>query len=282
MLHIEIQTTPTKEKQGSMRTSLFHPPRHVDIKIRPAIQKNNLRAEEVWTYLVARKYENDHQALVSKLCGTNEELPEHSTIWLESYLFPTRTRNEEQNCWKIRSDMAIGHLELALDRDHQIQSNGKWICIAESKWFADIHDNSKYPEINQLSQIIDHALLLHDKNAHFPEKVYVTLITPNYFKEKLGKNSDRKYWEKFNEYKFEPEKLEKDLRLCPLPFLMHNVETLISRIKALSLCWVTFEELLELPNLVEDNIPGKHRVTKQSWKHIFSEMGADNLYNELS
>jgi hypothetical protein len=266
-----------------MRTSISHPPNHVDKKIRPAIKENELRAEEVWTYLVARKYENDHQALVSKLCGTNEKLPKRSTIWLESYLFPTRTKDEEQNCWKTRSDMAIGHLELEATRKHQIRSNGKWVCIAESKWFADIHANSKYPEINQLAQIIDHALLLHDKEAKFPERVYVTLVTPKYFKEKLGKFSDRIYWKKYNEYKFKPEKLKKDLRLCPLPFLKkHSVETLISRIRALNLSWVTFEELLGLPNLVEDNIPGKYRVTRQSWKQIFSEMGTEDLYRELS
>ena len=98
----------------------------------------------------------------------------------------------------------------------------------------------------------------------------------------VGKNSNRNYWKKFNEYKFKPEKLENDLKVCTLPFLKHDVETLISRIKALSLNWVTFEELLELPNLVEDHIPGKHRVTKQSWKEIFAEMGAEDLYIELS
>ena len=61
--------TLKKYKQGSIRTSLSHPPHHVDIKIRRAIQDNNICAEEVWTYLVARKYKNEHQALVSKLCA---------------------------------------------------------------------------------------------------------------------------------------------------------------------------------------------------------------------
>jgi hypothetical protein len=265
-----------------MRAALFHPAPYVDIQIRPAIQANNLSAEVVWTYLIARKYESDHQTLVSKLCGTNENLPEDSKIWLETFLFPTRFRKAEQKCWKIRSDLALGHLELAVDRHNQLQSNGKWVCIAESKWFDDIHANSKYPEIYQLSQIIDHALLLHDKEGRFPERVYVTLVTPKYFKEKLGKYSDRIYGEKYNEYKFEPEKLKTDLKLCPLPFLNHNFEVLIHRIEALTLRWVTFEELLELPNLVEDHIPGKFRVTKHSWKQIFSAMRAEDLYSELS
>jgi hypothetical protein len=265
-----------------MAKSIFHPAPYVDVQIRPAIQNNNLKAEVVWTYLVARKYENDHQALVDKLCGTGEQLPRNSKIWLETYLYPTRIRKEENKCWKIRSDLALGHLELSKNKDSQIQSNGDWICIAESKWFDDIHPNSKFPEILQLSQIIDHALLLHDKNGDFPKRVYVTLITPNYFKERLGDFSDRLYWDKYNDYKFEPEKLEEDLRLCPLPFLKHDVETLIDRISALTLRWVTFEELLDLTNLVEDQIPGMHKVTRGHWESIFKAMDEEELYAELS
>jgi len=63
--------------------------------------------------------------------------------------------------------------------------------------------------INQLSRIIEHSLLLHDKKGHFPEKVYVTLVTPRYFKEGLGKFSQRKYLKKYNEYKDDPEKFKK-------------------------------------------------------------------------
>jgi len=264
-----------------MQASLFHPSPYVDIQIIPAIQKDNLSAEVVWTYLVARKYMNDPQALVKKLCGTNEQLPADSKIWLETYLFPTRIRKEEQSSWKIRCDMAIGHFELAKDRGNQIRSSGEWVCIAESKWFDDIHANGKFPEIYQLSQIIDHALLLHDKKGQFPERVYVTLITPSYFKEKQGKFSDRLYWSKYNDYKFEPEKLENDLRLCPLQFLNHDIETMIGRIEALILHWVTFEELLGLQNLVEDHVPGKYKITKNSWKKIFFKIGEEELYNDL-
>jgi hypothetical protein len=50
-----------------------------------------------------------------------------------------------------------------------------------------------------LLQIIEHALLLHDGRGSFPEKVYVTLVTPRYFKERLGKFSDREYSKKCEE-----------------------------------------------------------------------------------
>jgi len=264
-----------------MNSAIFHPEPYVDIQIKPVIKNNNLSAEVVWTYLTARKYEKAQSKLVAKLCGIDETLPKDSKIWLETYLHPTRIRKEEVKCWRIRSDLSIGNIELADDRDGQIQSKGDWICITEAKWFDDIHKNSRFPEIYQLSQMIEHALLLHSKNGKFPDNVYVTLITPQYFKDQLGKFSKRIYWEKFNDYKSDKKHLEKDLRLCPLPFLEYDVDTLISRIDALKLNWVTFEELLGLSNLVEDNIPGRYKVTRDTWEKIFTEMDSEELFLEL-
>jgi hypothetical protein len=175
----------------------------------------------------------------------------------------------------------MGNIELATERESQIRSNGNWICIAESKWFDDIHINSRFPEILQLSQLIDHALLLHGRNGKFPERVYVTLITPRYFKDQLGNFSERNYWKKYRDYTGDKKLLEKDLGLCPLPFLKHDLRTMISRIGALKLNWVTFEELLGLSNLVEDHIPGKYRTTRDAWRQIFIEMGEEDLYLEL-
>lgn len=267
-----------------MTTSLFYPKPYVGIQIRPAIKDNDRSAEVVWTYLVARKYENNYQALVSKLlCGTiPESLPRNNNMWLEAYLQPTR--QDERDSWKTRADLAIGHLEVIRGSKNQIQgSGGEWVCIVESKWYDDIRLNAVSEDgINQLSRIIEHSLLLHDEKGHFPEKVYVTLVTPSFFKEGLGKFSHQEYSKKYKEYKNEPEKLKKDLALCTFPFLKHDIETLINRADALKLNWVTFEELLELPNLVEHHRPGKYRVTIDSWKEIFSEMDMDDLYIKLS
>jgi hypothetical protein len=265
-----------------MNENIFHPSPYVDIQIKPVIKKNNLTAEIVWTYIVARKYEKDQNKLVDKLCGHSEVLPKDSKIWLETYLYPTRIRQKEVKYWRSRADLSIGNIELAVDRESQIQSNGSWICIAESKWFDDIHQNPKFPEILQLSQLIEHALLLHDKNNSFPDKVYITLITPRYFKDQLGKFSERNYWKKYRDYTTNIKLLEKDLGLCPLPFLKHSMETLISRINALELNWVTFEELLDLPNLVEDHIPGKYRTTLKTWEQVFKEIHREDLFVELS
>jgi hypothetical protein len=269
---------------GFMTTSLFYPKPYVDIQIRPAIKDNDRSAEVVWTYLVARKYENNYQALVSKLlCGTTpESLPRDNKIWIEAYLQPTR--QDERDSWKTRADLAIGHLEVIKGSENQIQSSGgEWVCIVESKWYDDIQTNAINNESNQLLKIIDHALLIHDNKGNFPKSVYVTLVTPKYFKEGLGKFSHREYSTKYEKYN-EPERLQlkKELNLCTLPFVKHNLETLISRTSALILNWVTFEELLGLPNLVDDHIPGKYKVTIDSWKEIFSKMDMEDSYIKLS
>jgi hypothetical protein len=266
-----------------MKASIFHPPQYVDVQVRPDIFKNNVNAEIVWTYLVAKKYLNDPYALVEKLCGRQEKLPKNTKIWLETFLYPTRIRKMEQAFWKVRADLALGHLELARNRNSQVRSNGDWVCIAESKWFADIHPNKKFPEIYQLSQIIEHALLLHSTNGKSLDKIYFTLVTPRYFKDRQGRFSNRLYHQKFFDYKNNPEILIEDLRLCPLQFLKkdHNVEAMVDRIGRLVMRWVTFEDLLGLPNLVEDHVPGKYRCTFSDWKAVFENIGLGPFYYEL-
>ena len=261
-----------------MKAAISHPPNYLNKKLLPKVKRNDLNAEVVWTYLVAKKYANNPHLLVEKLCGNNiEQLPENCTIWLESYLYPTRIMKEEQKAWKTCCDLIIGHCDIVKGRKHQIRSNGEWVCVAESKWFDDLHVNPKFPRINQLAQIIDHTLLLHDKNDQHPERVYVVLITPRYFKENQSSSSNRLYWSKYNEYRYDQNQLEKDLRLCPLPFLKHDIDFLISRIKALTLNWVTFEELFGVPSLV-DYESGRYRTIRDSWKEVFCEIGEAGVF----
>ena len=261
--------------------NILHPAPYVERQVMPVLENNKMTSEVVWTYIVARKYQEKLSELTSKLCGIDEKLPHNAKIWLEVYLDPSRIWEEERKSWRSRADLAIGCIEPVQGKDAQIRTNGNWICIAESKWFDDIHQNSRFPNIYQLSQLIEHALLLHDKKGNFPDRVYVTLITPQYFKEQLGKSSKRIYWNKFQDYKSDKKHLEKDLQLCSLPFFKYDVDTLISRIDALKLNWVTFEELLGLSNLVEDHIRGKYRVTRDTWEKIFTEMNSENLFQEL-
>ena len=261
--------------------NILHPSPYVERQIKPAIKENNMSAEAVWSYIVARKFQKDLPQLTFKLCGNDEYLPANAKIWLEVYLDHSRIWEEEQKWWRSRADLAIGCIQRIKGKEAQIRVDGDWVCIAESKWFDDIHQNSRFPEIFQLSQLIEHALLLHDKNGKFPDRVYVTLITPLYFKDQLGKFSKRNYSNKYIDYISDKKLLEKDLRLCPLPFEKFDLDTLIDRINALKLNWVTFEELLGLSNLVEDRIPGKYRVTRDTWKQVFREIGTEKLFLEL-
>ena len=259
-------------------SSLMHPPHYVEVQIRPVIKSNDMTKEVVWTYLVVRKYETDHKTLCKLLCGQNEELPEDSRIWLEAYLHPTRVRQEEVQYWRSRADLSMGYLEGVEDRQLQIRSNGNWVCICESKWSDDIHQNKQFPQIFQFSQLIEHAILLHDKRNNLPERVYVTLITPRYFRDQRSVFSKRNYWRKYHDYKSSKERLAEDLRLCPLHFLEYDINKLISRINVIKLNWVTFEELLGLSDLVGDHTPCKYRT----WEGVLKEMGREDLFYELT
>jgi hypothetical protein len=66
-----------------------------------------------------------------------------------------------------------------------------------------------------------------------------------------------------------------------MPFLNHDVDTLINRISALRLHWVTFEELLGLGDIVEDQIPGKHRIRFDSWEQVCKDAGLENVYSSI-
>jgi len=57
---------------------------------------------------------------------------------------------------------------------------------------------------------------------------------------------------------------------------------LLQRTESLKLNWVTFEELLDLSNLVEDHIPGKYRTTLETWEQVFQEIHREDLFVELS
>lgn len=260
--------------------NISHPPPYIEKQIAPVLKINDLTKGVVWTYLVAKKYAAKQQTLINLLCNVEEIVPENSKIWLEAYLQPTRENENEY--WKSRADLSVGCFELIPNTKHRISSNGDWVCVVESKWYDDIHINPNYPKILQLSQLIEHALLLHDKAGTFPKRVYVTLLTPQYFKDRKGQFSERNYWQKFQDYTTDNISLKNDLKLCTLPFLKHNIETLLNRIEALSLNWITFEELLGLPELVTPHVPGKYQTTFSNWQQVFKEMGAEELYKELS
>jgi hypothetical protein len=251
-----------------------------------SLRSNKLDNEKVWTYLVAKSYQYKLNELVYRLCGKREKLNQNSDIIIEARLYPTRKRKVEKNHWKSNPDLAIGCFKKFGKTERQLQSDGDWFCVVESKWFEGLREldlqqydeNNGLPPITQLTKLIDHALLLNDENGKFPDRVYVTLITPKYFKDNKGLFK-RNYQTIFYRYQNGIE-LGEDLRRCKMPFLEHNYQTMKMRIKNLVLRWVTFEELLGLKNLVvEDN--NKLKTDRDSWKQIFSEMGREDLITEF-
>jgi len=190
------QMGPREEwKPRDENSSLVHPTFYVPRKITPRVRNNDTDSEIVWTYIAAKKYENDHKELSRILCGEKKELPADSKIWLEAHLQPTR--KFEGSSWMTTADLSIGYLEKIENHELQLRSKGSWVCICESKWKSDIDIKKHFEGTNQLSKLIDHALLMHDKKGVFPGRVYVVLITPKYFRDKSGMKI---YHQVFNKY----------------------------------------------------------------------------------
>jgi hypothetical protein len=263
------------------KAKILHPHPYIERQIRPALKANALSSEVIWTYLLAKIYEDKVPLLAEKLSGRKEELPAKASLWLEAYLYPTRERSFESKFWKIRADLALGHLKLASGRARQVLADGSWVCIAESKWFDDLHVNLKFPKVSQLTQLIEHALLLHDSEGRFPEKVYVTLITPAYFMQPHDHFRNMAYYEKYHEYSGNIDALVKDLQICDFPFIRHDLKTLVQRVSCLMLNWVSFDDLLGLPGLVETQIPRMYKTSRKTWRQVFSELGRLDLLEEL-
>lgn len=246
----------------------MHPPNYEKIQISPVIKNNDMGKEVVWTYLVARKFndENNHATLAQILCGDDKMITENSKIWLEAYLQPTREREGE--IWKTRADLAIGCIEKNDGSKLQIRSSGNSVCICEAKYGSDIHYNKKYP-VDQLARVIEHAILLHDQQAIYPEHVYVTLITPQSFW-----NQDRDYQNIYEKYEKDKSLIAKHLQTCDLKFKNHiDYDFLKERLSRLKFKRVTFEKLLGLSDPVTEF---------KTWKEVLIKIKREDLFDKLT
>ncbi len=281
--NILYRTNENTRQVTRVESSFMQPPNYVKNQVCPLIESNDMRSMEkeiMWTYLVKLKYEKNVSTLVKKLCFHEETLPENPQIGIETPLYPDET---------CRADMAVGFIEEVPGSSNQIRSNGEWFCIAESKWYDDVHPNPNFPEINQLCQKIEHAILVPKKDGTFPKRVYVTLITPDCFRNPSNANNPifrREYQHIFKTYKEDKTVLKEALLKYNSEFLLCNTGTLIDRIAALEgLNWITFEELLGgIPNLVDKDIlrtPDPFRVTRKTWKEVFAEVELEERFSEL-
>jgi len=239
------------------------------MQITPVIKNNDMEKEIVWTYLVARKYndENNFATFAQILCGDDKIITENSEIWLEAYLQPTREREGE--LWNTRADISIGYIKKIDGSKLQIRSSGSSVCICEAKYGADTHCNKRYPKVNQLAQIIEHAILMHDQHGIYPEQVSVTLITPHSFW-----NQDKEYQNIYEKYEKDKSLIAKHLQTCDLKFKNHvDYDFLNERLSRLKLKSVTFEKLLGLADPVTEF---------KTWKEVFIKMNREDLFVELT
>jgi hypothetical protein len=258
-----------------------------------SIRNNNLDDEKAWTYLLAKAYQHNVSELVFRLCGRRENISDNSSIYLEARLYPTREKRLERKYWISIPDLSVGCLKKYTKRERQLQSDGEWFCVVESKWFDDFREldlkefdrNNELPKITQFTKLIDHALLLNDGNGNFPDRIYVTLITPKYFKENYSTFPPKNYRRIYCNYDSNGN-LKEDLKRCTIPFLDKSHDnvynTMVERINYLILNWVTFEDLLGLNNLVVGDPQNKKAKTdRDSWEQVLKEMKREDLIEEL-
>jgi hypothetical protein len=136
-----------------MMNGLICSENYVQNVIKPTFQQNLVSSEIAWTYLVGRKYLEDHAGLVQHLCGCEESLPLDSNILIEPHLHPTRVPEYEKEGWQTIADLVIGWYSMVKDRRFMIRGGGEWICIAESKIFSDIRDATALEGVSQLTKI---------------------------------------------------------------------------------------------------------------------------------
>lgn len=258
-----------------MIAKLILPPEYEKKQLYPSLIKNKLYDERLWTYLVAKYYGRNAEELAQRLCGVVEKLPDNTSIWLEARAFPSRMYEGNSQI-----DLAIGHLQKRMGTKHGVQpKGGDWICFAESKWRSDIDCRTTGEESrNQLCRIMENGLMACDDRGIYPQRVYVTLITPKCFKEHP---KTRLFGYKYLDYYGNKDFLQKDIELCRFLLRRGDKEILTSRVNALSLNWVTFEDLFDLSKPLLEFNTGKRGCTISSWEKVLELLGDTDLFNDI-
>ena len=198
---------------------------------------DSVRDEQVWTFLVACGYviigDEGIHALSVTLTGQELPQPVKSKAYLEVLPLPPRKCEGNTNI-----DLALGAIAIRAGTVSGIEfaaQEGSWVCFCEAKWMSDISCSVTHdPHRNQLARVVENALCFQADGA-YPQRVFVTLVTPKVFKDADPKS--RLYQYKFAEYYDDLSALERELGPCTLDWK--------KRAEALVLRWVTFEQLFE-------------------------------------
>ena len=209
--------------------------------------------EQVWTFLVACGYavagEEGVLRLTERLTGSLQESPASPTIWFE--VVPTPPRKKEGG---THIDLALGTIAKREGTESGIEledADSPWVCFCEMKWLSDISPGVSYDiHRNQLARVIENGVCFQ-RDGHYADGVYVTLVTPKVFRDRRVKS--RLYQYKYQDYAADRQHLVDDLNACVLEkrrspdwaYPKHLAE----RVQNLSLGWTTYDDLFaDLPD----------------------------------
>lgn len=205
--------------------------------------------EQLWTFLVGCGYaiagEDGIAQLTRALTESNLGVPDNAKIWFEVLPVPPRKKEGETHL-----DLALGTIAVRVGTESGIRLDdvrSPWVCFCEMKWYADISVSVTYDvHRNQLARIMENAVCFQN-SGRYADQVHVTLVTPSSFRNAQLKS--RLYQYKFEEYKANPASFIADLEACALekneqPDWFYPPD-LAERVTALSLSWVTYDELFE-------------------------------------
>lgn len=239
-----------KENTCKINERLFHPNFYGDdhnflLKKRKILSGSGLcRDEALWTFLAACGYAMSGSDGVARFAEilTGMDLPqcEDSKIWLETRPLPPRKKEGNTNL-----DLALGSIARRETTKSGVELNpnsNSWICFCEMKWNSDISASvANDPRRNQLIRVIENAVCFQH-TGQFTERLFVTLVTPECFKVRFPKS--RLYQFKFREYRASESNIMKNLA-SPLQKRSHYPDNITERVKALTLRWVTFDDLFD-------------------------------------
>jgi len=213
--------------------------------------------EKVWTFLFSCGYAVNGKPGIRELTrimtGADQVQPSHPQIWFE--VLPIPPRKYEGN---TSVDLALGTISPRKPTKGGIQldclEQKTWVCFCEMKFYADIaSDTTHDSQRNQLLRVIENALCFQNSEIH-AERVYVTLVTPEIFRNAELKSKLYQY--KFEEYQSNCISIISDLNGCssnirreanwryPVDMARRTVD--------LNLNWVTYEELFDhMPHPIE-------------------------------
>jgi len=238
-------------------------------------QSIDFKDEQIWTFLLACGYALSGTAgvrrLTSILTGSEQIEPPQPQIWFETLPIPPRVKEGNANI-----DLACGSISNRGSTKSGIQlENMKqpWICFCEMKFTSDItlkttHDNNR----NQLIRVIENALCFQN-SGNYADKIYVSLVTPDFFH---YKKMLKEYKVKFEKYRDNPDSIKQDLinidkREQPCWHYPKDISALINK---LSLNWVSYEDLFnQLPVPTESDFKQLFQEIKLFWERFGLSLG---------